>query len=659
MRWKLGKYQFEAPTNVLIGPTGKKLLEPKASALLRYFLENPGRDISRDELIQSVWNGHIVTDGAINRVVVRLRRELGDESKIKHMIITVPKVGYRFVYQAIEMQTEIIESASIEQSQRYLLMILPLLIALAIWAWSTPTPPQANANITPMVRLTSAQTEATHTAQAGKLVYVQRTDKEASLYLAAQADAPAVKVGLTGKFVDTPTWSANGRYLAYRHMSNNNCTFRLIRFVEGVPKSDEAVYECRPSQTASFAFNHQTTHLYFTEQETPYAPFHAFELDIETGSTRRLSQPLANDKGNHHLDTHPVSGKVLLLHDRHPGKTSAFALDVDTNSFERLIDWSYGVDYAIWGHAPGTIVHPGEHPSYRLLETQVDDGSARILVSDSRRIKEPARIENSKDYLFTSYIYNQDVFLRDMDQASINSSVMDYLATLSRDGRRLAFISKRTGTSLIWIQNLETGNMHSINAKTSGLKLRAMDWSFDNEKLLVTTSSGLIIVNTQTSQLEKQLELENTAYGATWSVEGEITYSFNTDGRWHLFRYNLATGQTIEEDSRWAFLLNGANRQIRIDQNYQIYEQGMEILKNQCASPIRLQDLTLRLDHNTLYCISSEKPLDLVQLDGAGNTRLIENALSETRHYSVAKNRIARTDIVSIVSDIMRTNYQE
>ena len=66
--------------------------------LLRYFLQNAGKAISRKSILEDVWNLHEDTDTrAIDNFIVRLRRYLEeDATKPKHLL-TVRGVGYRFV----------------------------------------------------------------------------------------------------------------------------------------------------------------------------------------------------------------------------------------------------------------------------------------------------------------------------------------------------------------------------------------------------------------------------------------------------------------------------------------------------------------------------------------------------------------------------------
>ena len=69
-------------------------LSPKPGALLRYFLANPQRLISRAELMESLWADVVVTDDSLVQCVGDLRSRLGDQGS--KLITTLPRRGYMF-----------------------------------------------------------------------------------------------------------------------------------------------------------------------------------------------------------------------------------------------------------------------------------------------------------------------------------------------------------------------------------------------------------------------------------------------------------------------------------------------------------------------------------------------------------------------------------
>jgi len=71
-------------------------LEPQVLDLLTYLVSNPGTVISRDDLIQHVWAGRIVSDSAISSRINAARAALGDDGQAQRLIKTIPRRGYRF-----------------------------------------------------------------------------------------------------------------------------------------------------------------------------------------------------------------------------------------------------------------------------------------------------------------------------------------------------------------------------------------------------------------------------------------------------------------------------------------------------------------------------------------------------------------------------------
>ncbi len=72
-------------------------LRPKTFAVLRYLAENPHRLVTKDELLDAVWNGVIVNEEAAARHVREVRHALGDRGKPATYIEIAHRRGFRFV----------------------------------------------------------------------------------------------------------------------------------------------------------------------------------------------------------------------------------------------------------------------------------------------------------------------------------------------------------------------------------------------------------------------------------------------------------------------------------------------------------------------------------------------------------------------------------
>lgn len=80
----------------LDGPEGLVRLQPRVMGVLVALAARAGEVVTRDELVREVWAGRVVSDDAINRCIVELRRALRDNGTAS-VIETVPRVGYRLL----------------------------------------------------------------------------------------------------------------------------------------------------------------------------------------------------------------------------------------------------------------------------------------------------------------------------------------------------------------------------------------------------------------------------------------------------------------------------------------------------------------------------------------------------------------------------------
>jgi hypothetical protein len=76
------QYQFDTvevlPAARVVTGDGRPIeLEPKAFRVLLYLVEHRDRAVSKDELMDAVWQDAAVTDNALTRIVAQIRRELG------------------------------------------------------------------------------------------------------------------------------------------------------------------------------------------------------------------------------------------------------------------------------------------------------------------------------------------------------------------------------------------------------------------------------------------------------------------------------------------------------------------------------------------------------------------------------------------------------
>ncbi len=90
-------FELDSAAGRLIGRSGPVALTPKSLALLEYLAARSGRLITKQELLDAIWPGVYVADGALKVCVREIRRALDDDARAPRFVETAHRRGYRFI----------------------------------------------------------------------------------------------------------------------------------------------------------------------------------------------------------------------------------------------------------------------------------------------------------------------------------------------------------------------------------------------------------------------------------------------------------------------------------------------------------------------------------------------------------------------------------
>ena len=74
-------FQLEPDERRLMRSDEPLHLEPKAFDVLHYLVRHAGSLVSKQELVDSVWSGTVVTDNSLTRCIHQIRAALGDHER--------------------------------------------------------------------------------------------------------------------------------------------------------------------------------------------------------------------------------------------------------------------------------------------------------------------------------------------------------------------------------------------------------------------------------------------------------------------------------------------------------------------------------------------------------------------------------------------------
>jgi Tol biopolymer transport system component/DNA-binding winged helix-turn-helix (wHTH) protein len=221
-------------------------LEPKVFKVLQFLLHHPGRVVTKDELLDAVWNDCSVSESSLTRSVATLRRVLGDDIHEPRYIATVPTIGYRFlsdvtvtedgrapagVVEVLRESPAPTSTASpppspkqrkkLERKRVFVALAACLLLAgaslLVYWRWHTTNPaPPAQRTLTRLTFDDGLQTGATWSPDGRFIAYSSDRGGKFDIWIQQVSGGDPIQITKGPGHHWQPDWSPDGKYIAYR-----------------------------------------------------------------------------------------------------------------------------------------------------------------------------------------------------------------------------------------------------------------------------------------------------------------------------------------------------------------------------------------------------------------------------------------------------------
>jgi TolB-like protein len=102
VRYFFEEYAFDTDRRELHRGADVVSVTPQVFDLLDYLIRNRERVVSKDNLIDAVWNGRSISDAALTTRLNVARSAIGDSGDEQRLIKTLPRKGFRFVGQVRE-----------------------------------------------------------------------------------------------------------------------------------------------------------------------------------------------------------------------------------------------------------------------------------------------------------------------------------------------------------------------------------------------------------------------------------------------------------------------------------------------------------------------------------------------------------------------------
>ncbi|WP_171045706.1 winged helix-turn-helix domain-containing protein [Pseudoalteromonas rubra] len=679
---------IDTHNQILIRDGVSVTLAPKVFDLLCYLACNQQRVISKDELMDSVWQGTLVTDNAISRTLVKVRKALGDDPKSPNFILTVPRKGYRMITafhetDQVPIQTQSYHSANAIKRQSPLSEVRirrPILSVVALSAAASltagvylynpyPSPELSiNKQVKPYTRAQGEELYPSMSPDLKSLAYVKKTKQLNALIVENVSTHSRQQLSIPLARFSRPSWSPDSEQLAFVMHTPQTCAIYLARVETLLTQSQwQKLSNCGRESRPALAFSKDGKNLYFNDRTSEEFGYQIFQIDLAQKQKSIVNQPITNGRGNYAFDLSPDGRSLVMLNSEFGPKTRIYTLELSSSKLIQTAQLDYQMRSAIWHHDSQSLIHPAPHPAYELWQSTVQGDKLATVVSNTARVKHPARINNGTDFTFVSYLLDRDIYLqRSTDNQTLplaNSSVMDYLPTIANTSSHYAFVSKRSTHAQVYLGDTTQPLAEPVpltSGKTS-YRFYQLAFSPDGSQLLSLADNQLLLTNITTQETTALLVTDMAVRGVSWHSDNQLLFSTTRNNRWQLIRFDLTTH---ESELIFPEFMGGIYSK-HDDAFYLIHRQTGQVFKHvvsseetsalplYCTTHLPDRRLTLQRGINGLHCLKDDQShahLSITPTDKITWPKQIDNADYQLSVHGIIYTRLQRT-----TADVMRT----
>jgi Tol biopolymer transport system component/DNA-binding winged helix-turn-helix (wHTH) protein len=533
--YRFGPFTLDATAKVLLRDGEPVRLARKAVETLLALVEQPGRVLTKDELIEVIWQGRVVDEANLIQNIAVVRRTLGLKPGAAGYIETFPGRGYRLLGPiGVEqeephrpqpgstvqtpttlataepsVQTAIVAAPAGKTTSRARLIIASaalaaIAVAAVIWIFLLRDHRSAETRFqrTAVARLGGKEYQPAVSADGQNVAFVlERGGGFPSRIWMRSGSSPPAIVGKAGWAYNSPAWSPDGKSLAFLRMNGSRGELVIASQSAKLERVVATVFPTRyglPNRHLDWSPDGRT--LAFDDTNSADQPFAIDLISVATGERRRLTAPPANVLGDVDPRFSPDGRTISFIRVFHRARQGLFTIAAGGGTVRQLSRDDFQISGQDWAPGGRSIVMGSNRTGdFRLWRVAVDHAGAEP-VADWTGTYGDAPIQlavarRSPALLYSVLLEDFNIWRLDLKAKEgapqqwvriVNSSAQDASPQYSPDGAQICFRSDRTGEEQLWVSAADGSNPRQV---TQGpLRPSVGRWSPDGKALVFNDS---------------------------------------------------------------------------------------------------------------------------------------------------------------------------
>ncbi|NQZ08439.1 MAG: winged helix-turn-helix domain-containing protein [Algicola sp.] len=566
---KIGHYVVK-PAHNQLERDGKIIdLEPLAMAMLLLLAEEPGRVIGADELFEKLWQGKVVTDSALHRVVRQLRIAFDDKAASPQYIRTVKKSGYVLISPVEKPVASTVSSTDKQSSAlKALAGVTITVLMVACFYWLAPAPVSYRLqDSTLLTSLPGVERDPTLWPQHNSVIFTHQPPGELYNNIVVRPLDSSEYRNLTDDYLHYAdlSLSHDGRYLAFVLRGVHDCTIKMVDLTKPA-FAPVTLTQCRFEASYQLAWSSDSSQLYFKSKSEKYGNDQIMAIDVNTQQVNKL---LALDGShNDYLPTTEPGGTrvayVRLTSDHVQIRmfntvtsTNILLKQWQSNQPLRALTWLKGKQALLLNTQAG-------------LQVLTLDGQLKKVKNSDTKAQSMLSVDQTGQLVYASTTYTTQLgeyVLPNSQTPPIKehfdgipialSSKSEFDGHYGSDNQTLIFLSNRESKEYrLWLQQ---------NGQTRLLHDQPIDgsprWSGDNTKVMFFTKDHQIaIIDITSGKVSLPGNPKTNLSKLAWGHNNTLIYfSQQINGQHQLFKMDLSTAQVSQLSENSGYYMQATN----------------------------------------------------------------------------------------------------
>ena len=578
---RFGAFEVELQTGVLRKHGVRIRLQERPFRVLLALLEKPGELVTRDELRQKVWKGLAFGDfdHGLNIAINKIREALRDSPETPRFVETLPQRGYRFIAPVEGPSTQaapepVSAPPPTGQSPRkwrwWMWAAAVPVLGASVWLLALWREQELPLIPVPLTSYPGIENTADFSPDATQIAFQWDGEKQDNfdIYVKVIGSDPPLRLTHDQAVDWSPAWSPDGRQIAFLRKVDSEHS--VIYVVPPVGGPERKVAEVRIGNVPGFfwevsagrqlSWSPDGKWLATIDRGPPDESLGVFLIPGERGEKRRLTTVKVAG-----LDLAPdfsPDGRSLAFIGCRTGYSACelFLLDLDSNyaattNPRRLTKEATGMTGLSWTQDGKQLVFAGspvEHTALRRVLVSGMDGAQRLAFA-GERAQSPANSRQGRRLAFSRLATDYDLWqidaggsLRPLAASTFN----EHSPQFSPDGRKIVFMSARSGASEIWIANEDGSDAHQLTL--GSLYSGTPRWSPDGRSIAFDSLEkdghwNVSVIDAAGGQPRRMTRQPGDNYVPSWSRDGRwIYFSSTRSGRDEIMRMPASGGEPTQ-----------------------------------------------------------------------------------------------------------------